>query len=50
VEEEGRVLDRYKFIRPSFLQAVVESGSHWLDRPVVPNLLADGVDLFGGEP
>jgi hypothetical protein len=48
VEEDGRVLERYKFIRPSFLQAVLESESHWLDRPVVPNQLEAGVDLFGG--
>jgi hypothetical protein len=47
VEDDGRVLERYKFIRPSFLQAVLESESHWLDRPILPNQLAPGVDLFG---
>jgi RNA ligase len=46
VEEKGRVVARYKFIRPSFVTAVLDSGSHWLDRPIVPNQLADGVDLF----
>jgi len=40
------VLGRYKWIRASFLTAVVDSGSHWLARPIVPNRLADGVDLF----
>jgi hypothetical protein len=45
-EEDGEVKGRYKFVRPSFLTAVVDSGSHWQDRPVIPNLLAEGVDLF----
>jgi hypothetical protein len=46
VEEGGRVVERYKFIRASFLTAVLDSGSHWLKRPIVPNQLRDGVDLF----
>jgi ATP-dependent RNA circularization protein (DNA/RNA ligase family) len=45
-EEEGVVRGRYKFIRRSFLQAVADSGSHWADRPVLPNGLAPGVELF----
>jgi hypothetical protein len=48
VEEQGRVAERCKFVRGSFLQAVEESNSHWLRRPIVPNGLAEGVDLFGG--
>jgi len=42
----GTVTGRYKWIRASFLTAVVESGSHWLARPIVPNQLAPGVELF----
>jgi hypothetical protein len=42
VEEGGEVTGRYKWVRPSFLTAVVDSGSHWLDRPIVPNRLAPG--------
>ena len=49
VEEEGRVVARHKFIRASFLTAVVESESHWLARPIVRNVLAPGVDLFGAD-
>ena len=45
--EAGVVLARYKWIRASFLTAVVDSGSHWLSRPIVANRLADGVELFG---
>lgn len=49
IEEGGRVVERLKWIRASFLTAVVDSGSHWLDRPIVPNQLAEGVDLFAVE-
>lgn len=48
VEEGGRVVERYKFIRASFLTTVLDSGSHWLRRPILPNQLRPGVDLFGG--
>lgn len=47
VEEDGRVVERYKYIRASFLTAVRDSGTHWLKRPIVPNGLRAGVDLFG---
>ena len=46
VEEDGVVVERYKWVRASFLTSVLDSGSHWLARPIVPNQLADGVDLF----
>lgn len=45
-EEQGRVTRRAKFVRSSFLQAVADSGSHWSDRPLVPNRLVPGVDIF----
>jgi hypothetical protein len=48
IEEDGRVVERYKLIRTSFLTTVLQSGSHWLDRPIVPNQLREGVDLFAG--
>jgi RNA ligase len=57
VEEHGIVTERYKYIRASFLSTILESGSHWLERPIVPNGLRPGVDLFdpsrgsaGGQP
>jgi hypothetical protein len=46
LEEEGVVKGRYKWVRYDFLQTVVDSGSHWQDRPLLPNLLAPDVDLF----
>ena len=42
VEEGGTVSARYKFIRADFLTAVLDSGTHWLRRPIVPNLIAEG--------
>jgi hypothetical protein len=48
VEEPGQVVERFKYVRGSFLTSVVDSGTHWLKRPIVPNRLADGVALFGG--
>ncbi len=46
VEDDGVVVERYKWVRASFLTTVIDSGSHWLARPIIPNQLADGVDLF----
>jgi hypothetical protein len=46
VEEEGIVQERYKYVRAGFLQTVFDSQSHWLDRPIIPNLLKAGVTLF----
>ena len=39
VEEGGCVVERYKFVRASFLQCVKESQTHWQQRPIVPNQL-----------
>lgn len=47
VEADGRVVERYKFVRWGFVQALVGSDSHWMDRPIVPNQLREGADLFG---
>jgi RNA ligase len=45
-EDGDCVIGRYKFVRADFLQAIASSGTHWQDRPVIPNGLAPGVDLF----
>lgn len=51
IEEKGLVKARYKYVRASFLSAVENSESHWQSRPIIPNLLKDGVDLFSsGNP
>jgi hypothetical protein len=46
VEDEGQVVERYKFVRASFLQAVSDSGSHWMDRPIISNQLRAGCDIW----
>lgn len=46
VECEGWVCDRYKYVRADFLTSILESESHWLDRPIIPNQLRADVDLF----
>jgi len=46
VENKDIILERYKWIRYNFLTTVVQSGSHWLNRPIIPNRLSDGVDIF----
>lgn len=48
VEEGGVVRERYKFVRADFVAAIARADGHWLERPIVPNRLADGVDLFAG--
>jgi hypothetical protein len=51
VEEDGIVKARFKYVRASFLTAVEMSESHWQSRPIIPNVLKDGVDLFSsGNP
>lgn len=44
IEEEGEVKMRAKFVRASFLQTVEQSGSHWLERPIVPNGIKGTID------
>lgn len=46
VEAGGIVTGRYKFVRAGFQQTVLDSGSHWMDRPLLPNLLRPGVSLW----
>lgn len=46
VEDADRVVSRYKFIRASFTQTILDQDEHWLKRPIVPNRLRPGVDLF----
>ena len=39
VEENGTVTERVKYVRASFLQRMLQSDSHWIDRPIIPNQL-----------
>jgi len=46
VEDERQVLGRYKWVRPDFVQTILDSGSHHSTRPVIPNGLAPEADLY----
>lgn len=46
VEEGGQTVARYKFVRSDFVQVILDSGSHHSERPIVPNGLRAGVDIF----
>ncbi len=48
IEQAGEVRGRLKYVRPDFRDRVAESGSHWQSRPILPNALAPGVNLFDG--
>jgi len=50
VENGDFVEARYKFVRPGFTQTILDSGSHHFARPVLPNLLAEGADLYAPVP
>jgi len=45
-EEDGQVRGRFKYVRGGFVQALLDSDSHWQSRPIVPNQLQAGVDVF----
>ncbi|MDP9915250.1 hypothetical protein J2W24_000885 [Variovorax boronicumulans] len=49
-ESGGQVTGRYKWVRPDFVQTILDSGSHHSRRPVLPNQLAPGVDLYAPTP
>lgn len=46
-EENGIVRGRYKWVREAFIQTILDSQTHWRDRPLIANRLQDNVDLFG---
>ncbi|MEO3711735.1 RNA ligase family protein [Roseateles flavus] len=46
VEDERQVLSRYKWVRPDFVQTILDSGSHHSTRPVIPNGLMPEADLY----
>jgi hypothetical protein len=48
LESDGTVTGRSKWVRATFLTNVIESETHWLKRPILPNRLEDAVDIFAG--
>jgi hypothetical protein len=45
-EEDGVVKGRYKFVRPIFVQTILDYGKHWLKRQSVPNFLSPSANMF----
>lgn len=41
-EEDGIVKGRYKYVRPSFTNSILDQETHWHDRPIVVNMLLPG--------
>ncbi|MEL7349407.1 MAG: RNA ligase family protein [Pseudomonadota bacterium] len=46
LEQDGVVRERFKFVRAGFHQTIQAAEGHWLDRPILPNRLATGIDIF----
>ncbi|AGX41859.1 RNA ligase family protein [Clostridium saccharobutylicum] len=46
VENKDEVIDRFKYVRSSFLNTILDSETHWVNRPIIPNKLKSGVELF----
>jgi hypothetical protein len=44
-EADGAVTGRAKFVRPEFVEKIKQS-THWQHQQMVPNLLADDVDIW----
>lgn len=41
VETEKETIGRYKFVRQSFVNEILNQGSHWHDRPIIQNKLEE---------
>jgi hypothetical protein len=50
IENATEVLGRYKWVRPDFVQTILDSGSHHSTRPLIPNGLAPGADIYAPLP
>jgi RNA ligase len=46
VETPELTIARYKYVRADFLTTILQSETHWLNRPIIPNQLQAGIDLF----
>lgn len=49
VESTDEVIDRLKYVRASFINTILDSETHWINRPIIPNKLKDDVDIFSLE-
>ncbi|MDP4177111.1 MAG: RNA ligase family protein [Bacillota bacterium] len=49
VEDDNYVINRMKYVRASFLNTILDSETHWANRPIIPNKLKLGIDIFSEE-
>lgn len=49
VEDDNYVINRMKYVRASFLNTILDSETHWTNRPIIPNKLKLGIDIFSEE-
>lgn len=42
VEDDKHVVGRFKYVRQSFTNSIIDQNQHWHDRPIVANKLIDG--------
>jgi len=45
-ETTDETVGRYKYVRDSFTNSILDSGTHWASRPITPNQLANGINIF----
>lgn len=50
VEDKGQVVQRLKWVRADFVQAILAHDDDWHNRPIVPNQLHPLVDLYAAVP
>ena len=46
VEENGRVVDRMKYVRYGYVQSAGVADGDWLKKPIIQNKLKDGAEAF----
>lgn len=46
LETDELTVGRLKLVRPDFTQVIIDSGSHWADRPLILNKLSPGAQMF----
>jgi hypothetical protein len=49
IEDADYVLSRAKLVRRSFTQTILDGAEHWQKRPMVPNGLRPGQDIFASQ-
>lgn len=45
-ETAEHTIGRYKTVRPEFIQTIIDADEHHMDRRIIPNRLAEGVDIW----